>query len=117
MNTTMTLAELKGHLREQFATGVPNGSTLGWNHDRLQSELAAAVQPLKVENCTSFDYAFCNHFEVRVEGGHPRGFYELTIRISFVREFFCLHWTRREPASRQTGTVGSAGTPQGPGVQ
>jgi hypothetical protein len=112
MNTTMTLDELKRHLREQFATGVPNGWTRGWNHGRLQSELAAAVQPLKVENCTSFDYAFCNHFEVRVDGGHPRWLYELTIRISFVGDFFCLHWTRRQPASRKGGTVRSPGSAQ-----
>ena len=103
MKTKMTLADLQQNLMRRFATGVPNGWLLGWNERRLQSELATAVRPLKMQNCTSFDYAFCNHFDVSFDGDGEYYDYVLTIRISFVCDFYCLHWTRHKRSGNKEG--------------
>ena len=107
----MTLADLKRDLMRKFATGVPNGSLLGWNERRLESELTAAVRPLKMQNCTSFDYAFCNHFDVSFGGDGEHYDYVLTIRISFVCDFYGLNWTRyKRSGNKGGGPVRTPGT-------
>jgi hypothetical protein len=80
-------------ISEQFQEGPPNGWLLGWPRDRFFPQLAEAVAPERVENQTSFDYSFCNRYEVRVDGlaGNVA---VLTIRISFVADAFSLHWTK-----------------------
>src|SRR5262245_13681389 len=90
-----TLPELVDAIQLQFGEGPPNGWRLGWSAARLQCELAELVHPGRLQNCTSFDYAFCNHFEIR-EGHAAEYYYVLTIRISFVQDLYCLHWTRYE---------------------
>jgi hypothetical protein len=111
MSSTTNLPELKRHLQRQFSTAVPNGWLLGWNERRLESELAAAVRPLRIQNCTSFDHAFCNRFEVLADGGDVRHDYVLSIRISNVCDLFCLHWMRyKRSGNKAGGMVDSPGT-------
>lgn len=90
-------------LRQQFSEQPPNGWLLGWDRDRYFTLVKNTCEPFVVTNATSFDYAFCNRFEVGFEEPRGEGFLALTVRISFVFPIFALHWTKYK--SKTLGAV------------
>lgn len=79
-------------IRERFHEGPPNGWLLGWDQCRFMSEIVGASAGAIVTNYTSFDYSFCNTYEV-TPGEHHECHDALTVRISFIVDAFALHWT------------------------
>ncbi|MCB9577732.1 MAG: hypothetical protein H6717_11990 [Polyangiaceae bacterium] len=92
-------------IRRLFASGPPNGWLLGWDRDRGFDDLSALVAPLAATNNTSFDYAFCNHFEVRLSLAEER-YAVLTVLTSFVADVFSVHWTVYDPGGQAGRVVG-----------
>lgn len=86
-----------------FREGPPNGWVLGWNRDRFVKEISKLSHPGEFENVTSFDYSFCNSFEVSFRKSSDE-FIVLTVRISFVANYFSTHWTQYSAGGRH-GTV------------
>ncbi len=85
----------------RFRSGPPNGWLEGWEVNRFHAELLELSGKLTLANHTSFDYAFCNLYEVEVPGSTSDVLWVLTIRISFIVDAFSLHWTRYECDGRQ----------------
>lgn len=70
---TMTMiplvrATLLEPIGKAFASGPPNGWVLGWKIDRHFLDFARIASPFRTQNLTTLDYAFCNHFEARIDG-------------------------------------------------
>lgn len=86
-----SLSELIRRIQHEFRDGPPNGWLLNWPLVRFK-ELRLVVAPHELENWTSFDYSFCNRFEVRIPN-KGKSFYLLTILTSYVANFYSLHWT------------------------
>jgi hypothetical protein len=91
---------LEAQVRTAFADGPPNGWLLGWPEDRGFDEFSRMAAPHKPTNHTSFDYAFCNHFDVRVDEPDANGYVVLTLLMSFVADVFSLHWTAYQPGGQ-----------------
>ena len=96
---TASLADLRARIRERFSSGVPNGWALDWDRHRLESVVAIAAEPFECSNATSFDYARCNTYEVRVPVDED-SWLTLTANISFVDDYYSMHWTRYEQGGR-----------------
>lgn len=92
MTTPLTKDELKMSVDAAFESGIPNGWILGWEESRFQAQINRCIHPHTVENWTSFDYAFCNNYEV-IFRTNDRISYSLTILISFISDVYCMHWT------------------------
>lgn len=95
----LTREDLESRVREAFSDGPPNGWLLGWAEDRGFREFAQVVAPHKAANNTSFDYAFCNHFDVRMALDDAK-YAVLTVLTSFVADVFSMHWTLYGPGGR-----------------
>ncbi len=83
----------KTAIGRRFSGGPPNGWVLGWDRTRMFAEICREAKDYSCTNCTSFDYSFCNRYEIRVDESSYE-FWNLTVRISFVLDVFSLHWTR-----------------------
>jgi hypothetical protein len=94
------LAKLVERVRSAFAGGPPNGWIEEWAMDRHFSEFVQVVSPQKASNVTSFDYSFCNRFEVQVEGLGDRCYAVLTVLLSFIADVYTVHWTLYERGGR-----------------
>lgn len=66
-DSSMTLDDLFKAVRDQFQNGPPNGWLLGWDEMRYFELLRNAAKPYGAINQTSFDYGFCNWFDVRID--------------------------------------------------
>lgn len=95
---------VEDRIRGLFASGPPNGWLRGWDRDRGFNEFVQVVTPHEATNNTSFDYAFCNQFDVRVEL-EDKQHAVLTVLTSFVADVFSTHWTVYEPDGRSGGVV------------
>jgi len=62
----MTDQPLVERIRSSYRQGVPNGYANGWAEDRFESALKSRLPAYTVSNCTSFDYAACNTYEIDV---------------------------------------------------
>ncbi len=89
-------------LQASFASGLPNGWQLGWDRERFGADLKRIAGDRRVINVTSFDYSRCNSYEI--ECSNVGNQLVLTVRISFVRDLFILHWTQYSP-NRRSGQV------------
>ncbi len=90
---TLDLACLSEVVREAFAPAPPNGWLLGWNRERYFREFAGAAAPARATNHTSFDYAFCTHFDADLQDSGDAEYLTLTVRISFIADVYSIHWT------------------------
>lgn len=100
-------ATLLETVRRAFASGPPNGWLLGWPVDRHFPDFARIASPVRTQNLTTFDYAFCNHFVARIDGLAEGRFATLTVLLSFIADVYVLHWTRYDRDGR-TGKVVAA---------
>jgi hypothetical protein len=100
-------AALLERVRQAFASRPPNGWLLGWSVDRHFSGFARIASPVQTQNATTFDYAFCNHFEARIDGPAGGRFATLTVLLSFIADVYVLHWTLYDRDGR-TGQVVAA---------
>lgn len=66
------------------------------------------MRPHPASNCTSFDYSYCNDFEVRF-GTPQEGATILTVWLSFVAPAASMHWTRYEPGMKAGEVVAETG--------
>ena len=80
-------------IAELFRDGPPNGWLLGWDVDRFANQVSELSGDGEFENVTSFDYSFCNSFEVTFRQTSDE-FVVLTVRVSFVADYFSMHWTQ-----------------------
>jgi hypothetical protein len=99
---TPDLAHLVEAVQKAFSPLPPNGWLLAWNCERYFREFARAAAPARATNHTSFDYAFCNHFEAELRGSGDAEHLTLTVRISFIADVYSIHWT----TYRDGGKVG-----------
>jgi hypothetical protein len=104
-------------VRKAFAAGPPNGWLLGWLVDRHFSGFAQAASPVKARNVTTFDYAFCNHFEARINGLTGGRFATLTVMLSFIADVYVLHWTLYESDGRTGQVVAAAPSEEAAALQ
>lgn len=87
-----------------FSTAPPNGWLLHWDRSRHFGDFSMLVAPLAAVNQTSFDYQFCNWFDVelpRTDGGTC----VLTVMLSYVVPAASMHWTEYAPSRRQGAVV------------
>jgi len=94
---------LKGHIMDKrlaqwvetikgaFRDGPPNGWILGWPEKRHAEALARLTAPGEFFNKTSFDYWFCNTYEVYYPNSSVSNV-KLTIQISFIVDAFEVYW-------------------------
>jgi len=94
------LAKLIERVRSAFAYGPPNGWIEGWAITRHFSEFVQVVSPRSAFNITSFDYSFCNRFEVQVKGLDDRCHAVLTALLSFIADVYTTYWTLYEQGGR-----------------
>lgn len=94
MKSRFTLKKITETIRTQFQEGPPNGWILGWDSSRCFHLISAAAVPYPVANHTSFDYGFCNWFQVRIDGENEECYWTLTIKISFIAPVYAFHWTQ-----------------------
>lgn len=104
MNDSITLDEIIRIIRSRFHDGPPNGWLLCWDETRYFALVSDAATPYPTINYTSFDYGFCNWFEVRIDSDHR--YWTFTIKLSFIAPVYCVHWTQYESPSQ--GAVISA---------
>ena len=79
---TICLAEsLKQKVFDAFERGIPNGWILHWDENRFFDQISEIVRPYPLINYTTFDYAFCNRFEMDCRGDR-KGTY-LTFMCSY----------------------------------
>ncbi|MCA9280080.1 MAG: hypothetical protein H6815_12470 [Phycisphaeraceae bacterium] len=102
----LTIEAVVNDIRTQYRERPPNGWLLGWERERYLLLVQEACAPHAVVNATSFDYAFCNRYEVNLSEGDAGIFYMLAVRLSFIAPVFSLHWTRYE--SQTKGSVVSS---------
>jgi hypothetical protein len=74
-----------------------------WDVSRFAESLKKYSKPYSITNYSTFDYSACNNYEVNVpitdsHDKYPRLI--LSVRISFIIDAFCLHWTRYESNQR-----------------
>ncbi|VTR93352.1 unnamed protein product [Gemmata massiliana] len=101
MTLKMSLSEIVDQVQGQFRNGVPNGWLLGWKLDRGYATINESIAPHKAANMTTFDYCFCNYYELMIGNDYPK--FALAIRISFIVPAYSLHWTRYD--SEHSGVV------------
>lgn len=82
-------------IRDKFKNGPPNGYNLAWNENRFWDELKKAVNPHKVINTTSFDYSFCNSYEIEINSAFSIASRRLIIHISFIMDVYEVYWTQQ----------------------
>lgn len=102
MSNPMTFDEITKAIHSQFHEGPPNGWLLKWNESRYFALVSDAAAPHRTTNHTSFDYGFCNWFEVRIDGNSHHGYWTLTIKLSFIIPAYCFHWTQYENSTQGT---------------
>lgn len=96
MINRLSLGDVTEAIRTHFREGPPNGWLLGWDERRCFVLVSAAAAPHPVTNHTSFDYGFCNWFEVRVDSETGEHYWTLTIKLSFIAPTYSFHWTQYE---------------------
>lgn len=101
MTVELSLNDIKSAIHASFRNGPPNGWLLQWDTSRGQSLIQNAVAPNQVINHTSFDYGFCNWFEVRFTDNTPASDIILTAKLSFILPVCWLDWKQ----SNNSGTV------------
>lgn len=102
MTGSMTLNNLLKVVRDQFQDGPPNGWLLGWDEMRYFKLISSAAEPHVTINQTSFDYGFCNWFDVHIEPGGDERCWLLTIKLSFIAPTYCMFWTQYEGPTHGT---------------
>ncbi len=96
MTNRITIDDITESIHSQFDKGPPNGWLLGWDESRCFALISAAAAPHPTSNHTSFDYGFCNWFEVRIDSEGDDRYWTLTIKLSFIAPAYCIHWTQYE---------------------
>jgi hypothetical protein len=89
------LDELIETIRRQFINGPPNGWELGWDDTRFCQEISDICSPLPVVNNTTFDYAFCNWYDIDCGAKWGCDRVELTVKVSVIAPVCSMHWTCR----------------------
>ena len=92
MANHLTLDQIVLAVRRQFRDGPPNGWLLGWDLNRYFSEITEAAAPYPVFNYTSFDYNYCNNYQIHVDSEGCKFF--LHVLVSYIAPVYSLHWTR-----------------------
>jgi hypothetical protein len=113
MQRTFDLDRLLNRIAESFAKGIPNGWLLNWDSNRFQRDFVDAVRPCSLKNRTSFDFARCNQYDVEIEPQENGYAYVLTLRLSFVLPYFCLHWTEYNVTRTEGCVVAVTDVPEG----
>lgn len=93
MTDLLDIDRLSSELVDRFRDAVPNGWLLGWDRNRFRQQFAEASKPIIVTNNTSFDYSRCNQYDFETVHAGSKCFLLLTLRLSFILPYFCLHWT------------------------
>ena len=81
-------------IKKAFSNGCPNGFLLGWDEKRFFERLSALLSGTKVINNTDFNYSYCNSFEVLLDELEEKEHFVLTVKVSFVADFFCVYLTK-----------------------
>ncbi|MEL6340959.1 MAG: hypothetical protein AAFQ65_13700 [Myxococcota bacterium] len=103
--TDSLLHRWQAEVYDAFKDGAPNGWLIGWDRDRLLNEVRDIARLADgCINATSFDYARCNRFELRI-GAEDRQHWVLTVRVSFVIDAYSLHWTEYGPGDKSGRVV------------
>ena len=97
--------DLIPRIQRVFADGPPNGWLLGWDENRGFVELKRVAYPWLVENCTSFDYAFCNWFDIACRIDSDSNEYILGVFTSFIADYYQLFWTRLDRGRKRAEVV------------
>ena len=100
MQKSLSLEEILQQVQLAFRDGPPNGWILGWDLNRYFSEIEGAAAPYPVINYTSFDYSYCNNYQIHDDS--ERCHFFLTVLVSFITPVYSLHWTGLR---NQTGAV------------
>ncbi len=96
MSNRITWEDLVAAVQRQFQHSAPNGWLLGWDRNRGFALVCTAAAPHQTTNHSSFDFGFCNWYEVCVNGNTDQCFWSLTIKLSFILPIYCIYWTRYE---------------------
>lgn len=80
-------------VREKFSNGVPNGWLLNWDSERFSKELKELSNEFEFINSTSFDYAFCNSYNLFFPSQASENYEMATIEISFIVDAYQIFWT------------------------
>lgn len=101
MKEQLQIEFLIAAIRKAFADAPPNGWLLEWDEMRAFERIKIAAHPFHCENYTSFDYSFCNHYGIstRTESRNVK-YWVLTVRLSFIANVYCMHWTEYSPDGR-----------------
>ncbi len=86
--------QLVQEVRKQFGESCPNGTLLAWNENRFFPSLTKLCAECKVNNCTDFNYSYCNSFEIEPSVTLKEHVYIVTFKTSFVLDVYSLHVTR-----------------------
>ncbi|QDU80180.1 hypothetical protein Pla110_19040 [Polystyrenella longa] len=100
MNIPLTLEDIKEEIHTQFQDKPPNGWLLGWDESRGFASLHTAAAPHSIVNCTSFDYGFCNWFELIIDSEIDECYWKLTIKLSFIVPAYVYYWTQYDRPAR-----------------
>ncbi len=88
----MLVTEIKKKFNSEF---TPNGILLNWDRNRFYSDLQLLISEHEILNQTDFNYSFCNSFDIKINAKKNHGeIYKLTLKISFILDFFSTHLTR-----------------------
>ena len=71
------------------------------------------IKPISLSNRTSFEYSRCNQYDVEIASPTGNFRYLLTLELSFVLPYFCLHWTVYDATNTSGRVVTVMGDPVG----
>ena len=88
-----SLDDLLGQIRQQHQQIHESNARRTWRRNRFESDIVAIAKNCDVNNGTSFDYDFCNLYQIFPVSKHELLEYELVVRISYVLDAYCTQWT------------------------
>lgn len=96
MTFTMKLHEITDAVKRHFLNEPPNGWLLGWSEERLFREIQGIAAPFTAINHTSFDYCFCNWYDIHANQDDDDDRWILSVKLSFIVPVYCIFWTTYE---------------------
>ena len=95
MADNILLNEYINKVKTTFAQGIPSGFLLHWDKERFHAEISEIVQPMRIQNETDFNYAFCNRYSIYdTDSEHYIGLW-----ISFVTDVYSLSLLKKNRIS------------------
>jgi hypothetical protein len=92
LNSEVLITKLKKQFNSKC---TPNGILLNWDRNRFYNELKSLLIDHDILNQTDFNYSFCNSFDIKINASeNPIETYKLTLKISFILDFFTTHLTK-----------------------